>query len=237
MKRAVSLTAAALILLSGAIAAAQTRPAPQRPTARSGPPRAPRFEIAVGLLLDREVALGESDALETTSSGPPATLFRTSTDLQRTWGPLVRLNVRARRNLEAEIFASFTRPRLSTTISDDSETTETVTASEALRRYTIGGGALWYWPRRNQAAALRPFIAGGVAYLREMHEANTLASTGRTYDAGVGAKYYLRSGTTARPGRYGIRGDARVEARSRGVAFDDDLRFGPALSVSLFARF
>lgn len=207
---------------------------PARAMAQNVP--AGRVEVSAGVIAMGSISLGSADATETTPTGSTSTLFKTSTVLERVSGLNVRVGVRAWRRIEAEAFASITKPRLATTISNDVESGDTVTASEPIEQYVVGGGALWYLPVR-VGTRLAPFVGGGIAYLRQLHESNTVAVTGRVYEVGGGAKYFFLSRPSGRLNGLGVRADARIAARSRGVAFDSDIRYGPTLSASLFVRF
>jgi hypothetical protein len=196
-----------------------------------------RVEVSVGVIRVGEVSLGTADAKLSTASGGTTSLFETSSAIEGVAGINLRVNMRAWKRIEAEAFASIARPTLATAISNDLEATETVNASEPIEQYVVGGGALWYLPVRFSGPRFMPFVAGGIAYLRELHEENTLVQTGTVYELGAGAKYWFLSRTAARLKGLGVRGDARISARSKGVAFDDGLRYGPALSAALVARF
>lgn len=223
------------MIRAAVIAAALIACAPIAASAQVGPPG--RVEISAGLTSLGEMGLGTADASLTTPGGTGLVLFRTSTSLERSAGLDVRIGAHAWRNLDAEAFASFSHPRLATTVANDIENADTVTASETIEQYVIGAGALWYLTAPVHTARFKPFVAGSVAYLRQLHAANTLAVTGRVIDGGVGAKYLLLSRATGRLNSVGLRGDARLAARSKGVAFDGDVRYGAALTISLFARF
>ena len=96
----------------------------------------------------------------------------------------------------------------------------------------IGGGVTWQLPMRT-GARLAPFVSGGAAFLRQLHEDRTLAETGQIYYAGGGARYWLRGGRGS--GRaYGLRGDARVNFRRKGIDFENKIRIYPTLSLSVF---
>jgi hypothetical protein len=107
-----------------------------------------------------------------------------------------------------------------------------------MRQYIVGGDALWYLDVGRRSPRLRPYLAGGVAYLRQLHEGDTLAVTGRMIDFGGGVKYLFG----ARPAKsrirtFGLRGDARLVATTKGVGFTDKARYAPSVGASLFVRF
>jgi hypothetical protein len=85
-------------------------------------------------------------------------------------------------------------------------------------------------------ARMAPFVSGGAAFLRQLHEDRTMAETGQIYYAGGGARYWLRGGHGA--GRaYGLRGDARMNFRRQGIDFEDQMRIYPTFSLSVFVGF
>jgi hypothetical protein len=207
-------------------------------TAATAQPAAPAgaIEVGGGLLWRGETAFGSSDAALTTGTGSAFRLFSTSSTLASRAGLEGRVGFPVWRALEAEAFGSFARPTLRTTVANDVEGAADVTALETVTQYTVGGGLLWYLPTHRQAR-LRPFVVGGAAYLRELHASKTLAVSGQTYRGGVGVKYFLRERRSAKGSSLGLRGDAMIEARRKGTAFDDAARYHPALAASLFVRF
>jgi hypothetical protein len=207
-----------------------------RPLCAQTPPG--RLEIGAGPMWIGQNGLGASNATESTPTGSGSVIFNTSTTLKSAAGLGLHIGVRVWRQLEIEAVSSYAKPALSTAISNDIENSTAVTATETLRQYTVGGDALWYlrpprrWPR------LHPYVGGGVAYLRQLHEGNTLAVTGRTIDVGGGVKYLFG----ARPAKnkvrtFGLRGDARIVAATKGVGFTDKTRYTPSVGASLFVRF
>ena len=89
---------------------------------------------------------------------------------------------------------------------------------------------------------LRPFVIGSVAYLRQLHDSDTLAVNGQLFEVGGGVKYALITRPVVpraktRLHALGVRVDARLQARRRGAAFDADVHYGPAAGAALFFRF
>jgi hypothetical protein len=226
MTRAARLAPIAACVLAFAPAArAQTEPPPGR------------VEAGFGVLWSRGVSLGASSANETTSAGPPSPLFSTTSELASAAGIEARLALRLWRAIEPEVTASFARPQLRVTITNDVEAPGTVVASEAVDQFTIAGGASWYPIAPTSAGRVAPFVSGGVGYLRQLHAPGTLAVAGQTFHVGGGVKYLLTSRDRGRVKATGVRLDARVVGRRKGVAFDDQTRWSPTLGASLFARF
>jgi opacity protein-like surface antigen len=195
-----------------------------------------RVEAGAGVEWLGASAFGTSAATETTSSGGFATLFSTSSTLKGALGFQAHLGVRITERLEAQAIGAVSGPTLSTTITGDIETSDTVTATDSVRQYVIGGGVLWYFPVR-QSPKLTPFVTGNVAYLRQLHETRTLVDTGQLYRVSGGVKYLFasRSGSTVKG--YGLRAEGGFVARVKGVAFDSGAHYSPWIAASLFARF
>jgi hypothetical protein len=195
-----------------------------------------RIEVGVGVDWMGHAALGTSDAAETTPAGTPSRLFSTSSDLSGAAGFHVYVGVRATRSLELEGFASRSKPTISTTISNDVEASASVTATESITQYAIGAGGLWALPFARGSSRLVPFVSGSAAYLRQLHEGDTLVVTGQAYRFGGGIKYYFPAGSSLFKG-YGLRGDVGVAVRVKGVNFDSSARYSPAAAGSVFVRF
>jgi len=207
-----------------------------RPLCAQTPPG--RVEVGFGTLWAGQNGLGASNATETTPTGAGSILFNTTTTLESAAGLGVHVGVRVWRQLEVEAVATYAKPTLSTVVANDIENATVVTATETLRQYTVGGDALWYLGKSGRSTRLLPYVAGGVAYLRQLHEGNTLAVTGRTIDIGGGVKYIFG----ARPAKsrirtFGLRGDARIVAATKGVGFTDKARYAPSVGASVFVRF
>jgi hypothetical protein len=205
--------------------------------AQSAFPGPDRFEVSVGSLWIGRQPLGSTSANETTSSGGTLTLFRTSTELARTRGIEGRVGVRVWRGLEAEVEASYGKPQLKISISDDAEAAAPVTATETIQQIMVGAGIVWSVPYRLWSGRLVPFATAGGGYLRQLHDPATLIETGRYYQFGGGVKVLLVSGSRRFFKGLGARVDARGVVRSKGVAFDDAGHTSLAIAASVFLRF
>jgi hypothetical protein len=207
-----------------------------RPAAAQSPASG-RFEVAIGPLWMGGVSLGSTDANETTGTGGVFRLFSTSTELSSAPGIEARVAVHVWRRFEGEVSASYGRATLRTAAANDTEGAAPVTATETIDQFTVSGGVVWYPPRRRSGTRLAPFIGANAGYLRQLHEAATLAATGHVYQLGGGMKYLLVSHPASHVKGIGLRLDARVAARSGGVAFDARTRYAPALGASVYSRF
>jgi hypothetical protein len=198
-----------------------------------------RVEVAVGASWVGSSSLGSRDANETTSTLAQLPLFSTSTRLAGAPSVEGRVGWRLSRTLMVEGDASYGRPELQVTITNDAEaglTSGSVTAAERLEQFTAGGSLVWY-PPVGQSSRLAPFLTAGVGYLRQLHETATLVQTGRYYQFGGGIAVPLTSRPTSRLKTIGVRIDARGLVRVDGVAFDSSARVVPSAGASLFIRF
>jgi hypothetical protein len=200
-----------------------------------GVPPAGRVEVGGGIAWMGKSALGSADATQTTPSGGSSRLFSTSSELDAAAGWELHVGVRVTQKLELAAGASLTKPTISTMISNDVESSASVTATETIKQYGFSGGALWYLSLRRPK--LFPFVVGSGGYLRQLHEADTLAVTGKIFTLGAGAKYFFAPDNPSWRKGLGLRGDAGVVIRTGGVAFGDQTLYSPLLRASIFARF
>jgi hypothetical protein len=197
-----------------------------------------RVEVGGGVVWTGSAPAGSSNATETTPSGGSSTIFNTSSTLTAVPGVRVHAAVRMTRSVDLEALAAYGKPKLETSVSGDIEGASAVTASETITEYVIGGGVVWYLPLvRSAEDRLRPFVAGSVSYLRQLHEDATLAVTGESYRAGGGVKYLVPVRRKSWLKAYGFRAEAGIAARHKGVFFDPATRFSPTVEASLVVRF
>lgn len=210
------------------------------PPAHGQTPAAGRFELGGGVVWLGGSTLGQRDATETTAAGSVSRLFSSSSREGGAPGLEAQVDIRVSRRFDAEAFASFAKPSLSVTVANDSEVAGSTTATETLKQYAVGGRVLWYVPSTGLQRTMpraRVFVSAGAAYLRQLHEGETLGVSGTLFDVGGGLKYMFRTRAGGHLKGTGLRGDFRVGAQRKGIAFDDSLRFAPSVGVSLFARF
>jgi hypothetical protein len=206
-------------------------------SAQSGTAVPGRLELDGGILWMGTQALGSRDANLTTGTGSTLRLFSTTSDLLAVAGFEGRVAVKVTRALEAQASMSYAKPELRTHVSNDTENGASATASESVQQYIVGGGLLWYFPSNTSRPRLRLFVSAGAGYLRQLHEGATLVATGQSYDVGGGIKLLRGSRTRKRMKTLGIRLDARLVVRTKGIAFDGRRSIAPAAGASLFVRF
>ena len=196
-----------------------------------------RIELSAGALWVGHQALGSTAANETTSTGTSLRLFSTSSDLAGAAGFEGRVGVRLSHALVATAEASYSKPQLRVSITNDIENSTAVTAIETMQQFMIGGAVVWYLPYRFGASRVAPFVTAGGGTLRQLHEAATLVATGRYYQFGGGVTHLFASRPNHRLKGLGLRAEARAIVRQQGVAFDTRAHLAPTLAAALFARF
>ena len=202
--------------------------------------RAHRFTVGGGVVWSGGYDIGEATAVlrgnATGASAPPVTLFTSDSRVTSAFAPEFRAGFAMNERLTLEFGLAVTQPHIAVAIAGDVEAPTQELPGEKLEQYLFEGGATWQLPIRMGASVrdkLAPFASGGVAFLRQLHEDRTLAETGQIYHAGGGVRYFLRGGHGA--GRdLGLRGEARVNFRRKGIDFENTMRIYPTFSVSLF---
>jgi opacity protein-like surface antigen len=216
---------AALVALAAVLCAA--------PAAAQNPGR---VEVGGGARWMGSTSFGAIPADETLFGGGARQLFESSTGLDQSIGGEARVAVRLTSLLEVEGAVVLTHVDLTTHVTGDVEGVADTSASEPVTQYTFEGGALLQLVRR-ASGRLAPFVTGGAAYLRQLHDKRALLDTGHAFYLGGGVKYLLTSGGTGRVKATGLRGEVRAVFTATGIAPDDDLRTAPAVSGSFFVRF
>jgi hypothetical protein len=77
-----------------------------------------------------------------------------------------------------------------------------------------------------------PFVSGGIAYLRELHEGNELVEDGWEYQGAGGMKWWFGSSR-----RIGFRGEGGIAIRDGGFGFENGTRAVPFAAASLMWLF
>jgi hypothetical protein len=205
-------------------------------SSESPAPRAHHVTISAGALWSGSYSIGDTPATlrsgTTGATPPPFTLFATESTIDQAAGFVIRAGFALTPSITIEGGGSFSRPSLSTQISQDAEQAAAAVASEPLQQYVFDAGALWYLPVHLGSRA-RLFAAGGGGYLRQLHEERTLVETGRVYYAGTGVNIWLRGGH-APTKSFGLRTDVRANWRQDGIEFGGKTRVFPTVTVLVF---
>jgi hypothetical protein len=200
-------------------------------------PHGGSVELSGGVTWARGYDLGDSTASLTRN--PPTgssafELFRASTGIDPAVGADARLGVYLARSVSVEGGVHYSRPVLSVRLSGDAEGAEAITASETITRYVFDGSLVVHLlPLSFAGGRGVPFVTGGGGYVRELHEENGLAETGRQYHVGGGLRLWLGGGRR----RFGIRGDVGVALREGASDFSEGRRTVPTASASLVYLF
>ena len=166
---------------------------------------------------------------------PPFTLFSSASTVDSIAGLEGRVGFTLTRDLAVEVGGAFARPKVSTEISADPEAASQSLEGEELQQYLFDAGAVWRLPFR-LGSRVRPFVAGGFGYLRQLHQDRTLVEQGQIFYAGAGLRYWLRGGDGVKRS-LGLRADARATWRKDGIDFENRMRLFPTLMLGGFVEF
>jgi opacity protein-like surface antigen len=208
--------------------------------AQPAPPAVPPGEVTVsaGFAASGGYAIGDRLAELRSSRGggaEPFTLFRAESAIDRAAGVDVRLSYAMTSWLAVEVGGSVARPRVSVTVTGDTEALTEVEITERISEYAVGASGLVYLPYRFWSRS-RPYVIGGVEYLRQLHGDRLLVETGRLAFAGGGVRYWLRGAAGSRRA-LGLRGEVRLVFRTGGIDFEDRGRRYPRISALGFIGF
>jgi hypothetical protein len=193
-----------------------------------------RVQVGLGVARMGSVSLGSTAATLTGNGGPPLTLFSVETGIDSAVGGAVTLGVRVWPAVDVEVRGSYGRPELTARTSGDAEGAEPAEVGDRLREFTVAGlvvvcPAAW---RVGPRAGL--FAAGGVGFLRHLHEGEGLVEDGRVYLAGGGVMVRLAGGSGG-PRTAGLRFDAGLAARTGAAARRTVV--APLVGASFYVRF
>ena len=231
-----------VVVLSLVAVAVAAVPAPGRAQPASTPSWRPWLPtVAVGGMLSGAESLGvrtiEARAVALGTATPPGfTLFRAESTLGRSVGGDLVIVLPMTPALAVEARGTVGRPTLTTRLSGDPEGATGDAATERVTDVEIGGRVSWLvpagpWPRR-----LRPFVAAGGAYVRQLHQDRILVETGSAWRADLGTHLWLRGGH-GRGLALGLTAEMGWQWRTGGITFDDGVRSAPAAAVRMFAGF
>jgi hypothetical protein len=202
---------------------------------------AARVELEVGGGLIGGAGLGASDAdLRANAQAPrPFRLFTADSRFVRAPALLVRAAVPLGRRFGLESGMTWGRPEIRTSLTADAEGAAPLTSVERIDQFVFDASLVWMLGTLRPGQRLIPFVSGGAGYLRQLHEGRTLVEHGQTYHAGGGVKYSLFTRTAGRGllRSAGLKGDARLQLLSGGIAFEEGPRPHVAISGSLFVGF
>lgn len=205
-----------------------------------GAPAGPRrgtWEFGGGVEWSGGTDLGSRAAEETRNPGTgtgPFALFQSSSEVTSATGVTARIGFHLSPALAVEAAGRVTRPDVTTRLTADAESAESITADERLTSIVIDGSLVYHVEALAFAAGRAvPFIAGGIGYLRELHDGNELIETGTSFHVGGGLKYWF--GSAARG--FGLRADVAAAVRDGGFYFSEKRRTIPTMGISIAYRF
>ena len=166
------------------------------------------------------------------ASPPSFTYFRAESSVDAAFGGEFRFGFGLSRDISVELGVGYSAPGIRTEVSQDAEAAAVTLDAEQLDQYVIDVGATWQL-RPVIAGRARPFVSGGVGYLRQLYDHRTLVETGRIYYAGGGVRLWLRGGDGQRRS-LGVRSDVRAVWRQDGVEFEEKTRVLPSVTAMIF---
>ena len=203
----------------------------------SDAPHAGSWEASGGAIWSDGYDLGSRSADLTGNTGTgtgPFELFTADTKVGTATGVLGRIGVYLSRSVALEGGVQFSRPVVSSRLTDDFEDADDTTATETITRYVLDGAVVFHLTGLSFAGGKGvPFLTGGVGYLRELHDRDELIETGVTYQGGAGLKLWFGRGAK----RFGVRADVGVAMRDGGFDFSEDRRTVPTAGFSLLYLF
>ena len=198
-----------------------------------------RVEVEVGGGVVGGSVLGSVDA-NLVANNPVRQSFRLfTTDSRFEPAPTfhARAGVAVNRRVVVEGGFAFSRPELRTAVSGDVEGVAPLTAVERIDQYFVEGGVVVFIDELSLSPRTVPFAAGGVGYLRQLHEGLTLIEHGHVYYVGGGLKHWLVARDRGRLRAAGLRADARLYRLADGISFDGRSRSHVAVSGGVFLGF
>lgn len=222
----------AAVILAGLVACA----APA--LAQSGPQAAARrveAQVAAGWF--GGASLGTLD-VGYRGPNPPAQVPLFTADTRITSSPLVALQaayaVVPRVAVEGRVTLS--HPDLDAAVHGDAEGAPAITVSERITRYLVEGGVAVLL-RDGRSVRLVPFVSGGVGYLRELHEGQTVVDDGHAFYLGAGLKHWLLARRRGVVRTAGLRVDGRLYVLSGGASGPERPTRYAALTAGVFVGF
>jgi hypothetical protein len=197
-----------------------------------------RFELTggVGLQTGADIGVQNGDLRGNSTTPQPFTLFTTDSRWSATWLAEARVGFVVSPRITVEGRLGYSRPRLETSVSADTEGAASITVIERIDQYVVDAGIVIRLDEM-RIGGLMPYAAGGAGYLRQLHEGLTAIEQGHVYHLGGGLKRDLWTRNQRVIRSAGLRVDARVYFLSGGVSVDDGLVPQGAVTAGLFLRF
>jgi hypothetical protein len=179
--------------------------------------------VSVGVAVAGGYAIGDRIAELRRSSGTDTLpLFRAESSINPAPGLDLRVGYALAPWLAVEASGSISHRRVTVSVSGDVEAQAPVEITERISEYLVGGRGVVFWPG-GSGGRWRPYVVGGLEYLRQLHEDRLLVETGQVAFAGGGVRYWLR-GTAGRRRTLGLRGELGLAVRRGGIDFEERRR-------------
>jgi hypothetical protein len=193
----------------------------------------PRLRFDVGAVLIRGASAGSSAATYTAPDGSLVPLFSMDKSIGSAMGATSHLSIRVSPRVALEITALWARPELRTKLSADTDGADNETATQAIDRFVVGGGAAI---GLKQFGRWHTFARGSVGWMRELSDDQSLYQDGWNAQAGGGANYVWKEKRGHfRP--YGIRAEVWLDVRHGGMSFAEKSRIiAPAISAAMIFK-
>jgi hypothetical protein len=213
-----------LVLLFASIADAQTKPA--QPAVRK------EREFNVGGLFLGPTGLGETQADLLDGAGNSSVILaRTRNSIAFGYGVEASLGYQLKRATWFEVVGGWTRLSLKSDIREDIENAQGDVVSSPVNRFVLGGAALFYFHQKPKSSW---FLRTDGAWMRETAGGNTLTGDGFIGGAGLGMKWWWKTGRKSAFKRIGFRFEGRALVRYGGLTLgESSFRIGPAGTAHL----
>jgi hypothetical protein len=177
-------------------------------------------------------SLGSADAnlRANATTKQPYRLFSTDSDVATGKSLHARVGFALSRRFAVESGVVFSHPRIRTSVSGDVEGAPALTVDEAVDQYFIEAALVVRLDEIRLGRRTVPFVAGGVGYLRQLHEGLTVIEEGHLYHLGGGVRHWLLTRDRGFVKSAGLRADGRVYVLVSGISFDG--RPGPHIAAS-----
>ncbi|MDP6370945.1 MAG: hypothetical protein QF634_00380 [Vicinamibacterales bacterium] len=193
-----------------------------------------RLELGVGVGAVSGHPVGGADATLTPNTGTAAggfTLFSTESELEAATALDLRLGWRLSRIFAVEAGLGYATPNVATRVTGDAEA-GSPRLDTVLSQWIVDGSVVAHLTALEAVGGrLRPFLVGGLGYLRQLDASSALVASGGVVHAGGGVKYAVWNPTDSWVKRVGVRAELRFLIRNDGFDFEDRRR----TSVSGFA--
>jgi hypothetical protein len=196
----------------------------QQPYTGAAAPHRGSIELSAAAAWTGGYDAGSASALETsntTAGTGPTTLFNVSGNVLNAAAVEGRIGYFFTPRLSAEAMFQYSRPVLRASLSDDFENATGLEADDRVSSYLFGGSVLYHFG----SGRFMPFVQGGAAGLRQLHEDSSEMVSGTEIHGGGGFKWWFGGSR-----RFGLRVDALASSRSKSLGFEDKRRIVPTLT-------